>query len=176
MSKRITSSIAHQIQVQRKKWFWERLLLSDMPDQVVDSRKPWDSALTTIILLLSCGASLGSCFYLVTSISPGDATSWKSPLHVGYLITPCFTTAAGLSAMYLHGRGCTPKLDPAQVVNGAVASTSRLLYFILPISTLTSWTAHSGQEIMTLTGAQIAMLSVFVLLPVYVIHTGYDDW
>ncbi|KAF1952097.1 hypothetical protein CC80DRAFT_552849 [Byssothecium circinans] len=176
LNKRTIPSVAYRIQDQRKTWLWERLSLSDASDQVVDSRKPWDSALTAVILLLSCSATLGSCFYLVTSISPSDVTSWKSPLHVGYLIAPCFTTVAGVSTTYLHGRGCTSTLDPAQIVYGAVISAPRLLYLGLPIAVVLSWTSGSGQEVVLLTSFQIVLVGVVVLLPIYIMQTGCDDW
>ncbi|KAH8710271.1 hypothetical protein GQ44DRAFT_434734 [Phaeosphaeriaceae sp. PMI808] len=176
MSGRITSSTAYQIQIQQKNWLCERLLLSDAPGSMADSRKPWDSAFATVILLLSGGASLSSCFHLISSVSPEDAMSWKSPLNVGYLIAPFLITMAGLSAMYLHDCWCTSALDLARVVCGAITSTSRLLGFMLPTSILAGWIASSGQDIALLESYQIALLAIFVLLPVHAIQTYSDDW
>ncbi|KAK7178442.1 hypothetical protein PSPO01_15515, partial [Paraphaeosphaeria sporulosa] len=45
---RITASMASRIQAQKENWLWEQLLLSDT---AADSRKTWDSALTTVTLL-----------------------------------------------------------------------------------------------------------------------------
>jgi hypothetical protein len=175
-NKRITSSLAYRIQVQREDWLGNCLLLSRGPDSVVGSRKPWDSALITAVLLLSCGASLGSCFHLVSTISPEDVTTWKSSLHVGYLIAPFCTTAAGLGAMYLHGHWCTSGLDSGQIICGVITSTSRLLYFVLPASILTAWSTSSGQNIVTINEPQIALLVAIVILPKYALQTGSDDW
>lgn len=176
MSRRITSAMAHRIQVQREEWLCERLLLPNASDSVGNNRKLWDSALTTAILLLSCGASLGSCFYLVNAISPTDVTSWKSPLHVGYLVAPSFTTSAGLSAMYLHGRWCSSGLDSGQVVCGAMTTTFRLLCFVVPASILFGWITNSGVDIMFLNNFQIAILGIAVLIPIYAIQAAGDDW
>ncbi|OAL42531.1 hypothetical protein IQ07DRAFT_650889 [Pyrenochaeta sp. DS3sAY3a] len=176
MSRRITSAMAHRLQVQREEWLCERLLLPNASDSVGNNRKLWDSALTTVVLLLSCGASLGSCFYLVNAISPTNVTSWKSPLHVGYLVAPFSTTSAGLSAMYLHGRWCASGLDSGQVVCGAMTTTFRLLCFVVPASILFAWITSSEVDNMFLNNFQIAILGIAVLLPIYAIQTAGDDW
>ncbi|KAF9728535.1 sodium calcium [Paraphaeosphaeria minitans] len=172
-SMRITASMASRIQAQKENWLWEQLLLSDT---AADSRQPWDSALTTVTLLLSCGASLVSCFQLVNSISPDNISGWTSPLRVGYLIAPFFTSASGLGATFLHRRGCTTPLNSGQVVCGAIMSTTQLLCLILPATILTRWIVSLGQGTAFLDPFQIALLGGAVILPMYFIQTGGDDW
>ncbi|KAF9730146.1 Vacuolar calcium ion transporter 2, partial [Paraphaeosphaeria minitans] len=141
-----------------------------------DSRKPWDSALTTVTLLLSCGASFASCFQLVSSISPDNTSGWTSPLRVGYLIAPLFATASGLGAVFLHRRGCKIPLNSGQLVCGAIMSTSQLLCLVLPAAIVTRWIVNLGQGTAFLDAFQIALLAGAVLLPMYFIQTGGDDW
>jgi hypothetical protein len=175
-SARVTSSSAYQIQIQQENWVDGHLRVAKSLESVNNRRKPWDSALATITLLLSCGASLGSCFHLFSSDLPDDVTSWRSPLHVGYIIAPSITTAAGLGATYLHSLWYTCAFDVSQVVAGALKSTYSLLYFILPTSILTKWLIRSGQDVVILSSFQFTVLGTAVLLPLYAFHTGSDDW
>jgi hypothetical protein len=176
MNRRITSSIACQIQLQHEKWHRERLDLSHASQSVTASRKPWDSALTTIVSFLSCGASLSSTFHLVNSISPEDVMTWKSPLRVGYLIAPSLSTIAGIGAIYLHSLFCTSAMDPGQVILGAITSTYRHIFLVLPASILTGWITGSGYAITCLNTFQISLLGLAIFLPMYASHTGGDDW
>jgi hypothetical protein len=175
-SARVTSSSAYQIQMQQEKWLHGHLRVAKPLEPVASSRKPWDSGLATITLLLSCGASLGSCFHLFSSDLPDDVTSWRSPLHVGYIIAPFITTAAGIGATYLHSLWYTCAFDVGQVVAGALKSTYSFVYFVLPTSILTEWLIQAGQDGAILTSFQLAVLGIAVLLPLYTIHTGSDDW
>lgn len=176
MNSRITSSIAYQIQVQRQKWLRSRLELSHATDLVITSRKPWDSALTTVVFLLSCVANLYSCFHLINSISPDDITTWRSPLYIGYLIAPFFITAAGISARYLHSILCTTPLDPQQFILGAVTTTSKLFYLILPAAIVAEWATSSGHKSINLSTFEISLLGLAVCVPMYTLYTGCDDW
>jgi hypothetical protein len=175
-SPRVTSALAYRIQVQQENWLEGQLRIAKPLESVTNSRKPWDSALATITLLLSCGASLGSCFLLFSSGLPDDVMSWRSPLHVGYIIAPSITTAAGLGATYLHSLWYACAFDVSQVVAGALKSTYSLLYFILPTSILTEWLIRSGQNLVLPTSFQSTALGIAVLLPLYAFHTGSDDW
>lgn len=172
-SLRVAPSMVNRVQTGRENWLWEQLILSD---STTDCRKPWDSASTTVMLLLTCGASLASCFQLVSSISPDSTINWISPEHVGYLVAPFATSLAGLSAMCLHRRGHSTTLDSGQLVGGAIISTSRLLCLIPPASMLAEWTASLGHSSVFYSPFQIAVLSITILLPVSFLRTGGDDW
>jgi hypothetical protein len=173
---RVTSSSAYQIQVQQENWLSRQLRVAKSSESVANSRKTWDSALATMTLLLSCGASLGSCFHLFSSGLSGDVTSWRSPMHIGYIIAPCITTGAGLGATYLHSLWSTCAFDVSQVVASALKSTYSLLYFILPTSILTEWLTGSGEDVAILTGFRFTVLGIAVLVPIYAFQTGGDDW
>jgi hypothetical protein len=175
-NRRITSSIACQIQVEQEKWLRERLALPRASDSVTVSRKPLDSALITIVSFLSCGASLSSSFHLVNSILPDDVTTWRSPLRVGYLIVPPIVSLAGIGAIYLHSLFCTSALDPGQVVSGAITSTYKSIFLTLPACVLTGWITGSGYVIAGLNTFQILLLGIAIFLPMYVTCTGSDDW
>jgi hypothetical protein len=175
-NRRITSSVACQIQVEQEKWLRERLALPRPSESGTVSRKPLDSAVITIVSFLSCGASLSSSFHLVNSILPDDVTTWRSPLRVGYLIVPPIVSLAGIGAIYLHSLFCTSALDPGQVVSGAITSTYKSIFLTLPACILTGWITGSGYVIAGLNTFQILLLGIAIFLPMYVTCTGSDDW
>ncbi|KAL5417049.1 hypothetical protein PMIN04_007923 [Paraphaeosphaeria minitans] len=55
-------------------------------------------------------------------------------------------------------------------------STSQLLCLVLPAAIVTRWIVNLGQGTAFLDAFQIALLAGAVLLPMYFIQTGGDDW
>lgn len=175
INRRITSSMAEHLQVQRDIWLSSKTLPDDASNSAVHGFKLRDSAVNTVVLLVACGVSLCSCFHLVDSVSAQDSGQWKSPLRVGYVIVPFSTGLAGASALYLHARRYATALDPGEVIRGAIASTSRLLYSIFPASILAGWATSSTHSMMLFDIFQVVLLGVAVLLPVHLVQTRRDD-
>jgi hypothetical protein len=173
---RIDVSMASRLNFQRAKWLSDRLLRSHASNQEANSCKPWDSARAAVLLLLTCSANLSSCIQLVGSLAPDDATTWQSPLRLGYVFVPISTGVAGLIAMQLHNQWCVSVLEPGQVMYNAALSTFHLLYFTLPAFVLARWTTAPTQPIEFLGGFQVAILGITMLLPLYAMHTGSDNW
>jgi hypothetical protein len=173
---RIDASLASRLNFQRAKWLSDRLLRSNSSNQEANSCKPWDSARAAVLLLLTCSANLSSCIQLVGSLAPNDATTWHSPLRLGYVFVPILTSVAGLIAMQLHNQWCMSALEPGQVMYSAALSTFHLLYFTLPTFILARWTTAPTQAIEFLGGFQVATLGTVMLLPLYAMHTDSDNW
>jgi hypothetical protein len=173
---RIDASMASRLNFQRAKWLSDRLLRSDPSKQEANSCDPWDSARAAVLLLLTCSANLCSCIQLVGSLAPDEATTWQSPLHLGYVFVPISTVVAGLIAMQLHSQWCVSVLEPGQVMYSAALSTFHLLYFTLPAFILVRWTTAPTQAIEFLGGFQVTILGITMLLPLYAVHTDSDNW
>jgi hypothetical protein len=171
---RIDASMASRLDFQREKWLGDRLLRSLSPE--ANSCKPWDSARAAVLLLLTCSANLSSCSQLVGSLAPDNATTWQSPLRLGYVFVPISIGVAGLIAMHLHNQWCVSALEPGQVMYSAALSTFHLLYFTLPAFVLARWTTAPTQAIEFLGGFQVAILGIVMLLPLYAMHTDSDNW
>ena len=173
---RVDASMASRLNFQRAKWLSDRLLRSNASNQEANSCNPWDSARAAVLLLLTCSANLSSCIQLVGSLAPDDATTWQSPLHLGYIFVPISTGVAGLIAMQLHNQWCVSALEPGQVMYSAALSTFHLLYFTLPAFVLAKWITAPTQVIEFLGGFQVAILGIVMLLPLYAMHTDSDNW
>jgi hypothetical protein len=173
---RIDASMASRLKSLKAKWLSDRLLRSDPSNPEANSCDPWDSARAAVVLLLTCSANLSSCIQLVGSLAPHDATTWQSPLHLGYVLVPISTGVAGLTAIQLHNQLCVSATEPGQIMYSAALSTFHLLYFTLPAFILVSWTTAPTQAIEFLGGFQVAILGIAMLLPLYAMHTDSDNW
>jgi hypothetical protein len=173
---RIDAYMASRLNFQWGKWLSDRLLRSNASNQEANSCKPWDSARAAVLLLFTCSANLSSCSQLVGSLAPDDATTWQSPLRLGYVFVPISTGVAGLIATHLHNQWCVSALEPGQVMYSAALSTFHLLYFTFPAFVLVRWITAPTQAIEFLSGFQVAILGIVMLLPLYAMHTDSDDW
>jgi hypothetical protein len=175
-NRRITFSVAEQLQVQRVVW----VSLKTTPNAGCPStaRDPdlGDAAVNTVVLLASSGITLCSCFYLIESLSPPDSMQWVSSLCALYIIVPVFLGLAGMGATYLHSHRYHTAVAGGEIVSGAIASTSRLLYAILPASAVVEWAINSGHSIMCFDMFQAVVLGMAVVLSMCFFQTGSDDW
>lgn len=176
VSGKIDASGASRLQRERGMWLDDCRAISETPGSNSDQCPPWDSVRVVVILLLSCGAAFGSCVQMLGSLAPNETVSLQSPLHAGYIFFPISTSAAGVIAVQLHGGWHRSSRGFDSIFCGAVMSTFHLLCFVLPAFVLARWATTSTQSIGFLDGYQVGLLAVVVLLPVYAIQTGGDDW
>ena len=175
VSEKIDAAGASRLQRERGKWLDDCRAITETPRSDPGQCQPWDTVRVVVVLLLSCGATFGSCVQLLGSLAPDEPGSVQSPLHVGYIFLPISTSVAGIAAVQLHGGWCRSARGFDSILCGAVMSTFHLLCFVLPAFVLARWATASTQRIEFLDGYQVGLLAIAVLLPVYAIQTGGDD-
>ena len=174
--RRITVLFAAHLQVQREAWHSAKTYAGGGSLGVTKCPNVWGSAANTLLLLLSCGASVCACFYLLDSLPPSLPDQWNTPLRIGHFVMPLCVGAAGVGATHLHTRRLNTPLEVAEIVLMAVSSVSRLLYNIFPACVIVGWVIGSEEPIMSLDVAQMTLLSIVVVLPAHLLQSGSDDW
>jgi hypothetical protein len=173
---KMDTSAASRLQRERVKWTDERLARLEASGSDLRQRRPGNSARVVVILLLSCGATFGSCVQLLGALSLDETTNLQSLLQLGYISFPITTRAAGVIAVQLHSARRTSSFEFDSTLCGAIMSTFHLLSFVLPLFVLTRWATDVTQIVEVLSGYQVGMLGLAVLLPMHAMQTRRDDW
>ena len=170
------TAAASRLQRERLKWIDGNLSMPEATGSDVRERMPGNSVRVVVMLLLSCGAALGSCIQLLEALAPDETTELQSLLRLGYVFFPISTRAAGVVAVQLRGARCTPTLAIDSMMCGAIMSTFHLLGFVLPTFVLIRWATAVTPVVEFLGGYQVGILGIAVLLPMYAMQTRRDDW
>jgi hypothetical protein len=170
-------SVSHIWHLRDHKELWLRGRLSlDKTDSEPNRRGPSDSATLVLTLLFCCSAILFLCIQSVDTLAHTNARSWRSSLHAGYVLFPLTTSAAGLMAVQLHGCCCKSAIFHGQILLASVLSTMHLLCFALPVFVLTRWAIAPGSSLEFFDVHQLGLLALALLLPLYPMQRGSDDW
>ncbi|EMD86758.1 hypothetical protein COCC4DRAFT_62957 [Bipolaris maydis ATCC 48331] len=176
VSEKTDAAGVSQLRHERQKWLYDCGADPEMPGSNHGQHQFWDTVLVIALLLVSCGASFGSCVQLLSSLAPDGIASFQSSLHVGYVFFPISTCAAGVVAVQLHGNQRRSGWCSDSILYSAVISVFRLICFVLPTFVLTRWATASLESIEFLYGYQVGLLAIAVLVPVYAMQNDADNW
>lgn len=176
LGEKIDAERASQLQRERQKWLYECRAMIETRWSNSGQFPSWGAVQVVVVLLLSCAAAFGSCVQVIGSLASDETRGLQSPLHVGYIFFPISTSAAGVVAVQLHGSWRRHAHGFDSILCSAVMSTFHVLYFVLPVFVVVRWTTSSMQDIEFLDAYQVGLLVFTVLLPVYAVQTGGDDW
>ena len=176
VSRRLDAAAACRLRRERRKWLDDCWGIAGSRGSDSGQRQLWDSVLVVVLLLISCGASFGSCVQLLSSLAADETASLQSPLRVGYVFFPFSTCAAGVVAVQLHGSQRRSASCFDSILYTAVISAFQLICFVLPSFVLTRWVTASLESIEFLCGYQTGLLAIAVLVPVYAMQNDADDW
>lgn len=130
----------------------------------------------SVLLVVSSGMILLSIVYLVGNSPPLKSHSWMNSRRVQYLLLPVCIAPASLVARFLQAKSKGLGFGTAEVIWGAAATNHRLLFTAFPALVLSEWIVGAALTAAVLNWFQFAAVSAALLVSVYRMQTGKDDW
>lgn len=170
----VDSSIFRRVKDSRDAWLRHNRAVEKELD--FSSRRLKANIVMTVLLLASSGMILLSTVYLVGDMpSPGSA-SWMNSTRVQYVLLPVCMAPATLVARFLQAKSNHAVFGSAEVIWGAAATNHRLLFIAFPALIFSEWVVSSVVTAAVLDWFQFATVSAALLVSVYRVQTGRDDW
>ena len=164
----IDSSIFRRVETSRDAWLRHNGPVRSQPLKA--------NVVMTVLLLVSSGMILLSTVYLVGDAQPSGSGSWMNSPRVHYLLFPVCIAPASLVARFLQAKSKGAGFGTTEVIWGAAATNHRLLFTAFPALVLSEWIVSSAVTAAVLDWFQFAAVSAALLVSVYRMQTGRDDW
>lgn len=132
--------------------------------------------MTTVLLLVSSGMILVLSVFLVGDTMSAKSGSWMISTRTNYLLFPACVALASLVARRLQAKSCAAHFSSAEVLWGVAATNHRLLFTGIPALILAEWIVSSAATAAVLDPFQLTTLGAALMLSVYRMQTGRDDW